>query len=66
MAHCVALEADAVLLEVGGDVLAGEPLDVHEVQDGRRHGLLDADRVHSFDETLVQLQGGFKRYLRNL
>ena len=51
-----ALEVDAVLLEVAGDVLAGEALDVHEAHDGLGYGTLVAEVRHRLDEPVVQLR----------
>uniref|UniRef100_A0A804Q0B3 Uncharacterized protein n=1 Tax=Zea mays TaxID=4577 RepID=A0A804Q0B3_MAIZE len=51
-----ALEVQAVLLEVGGDVLAREAVDAHQLHYGLGHGVLDAEVRHGVDESLVQLR----------
>jgi hypothetical protein len=51
-----ALEVEAVLLEVGRDVLAREAVDAHELHYGLGHGVLDAELRHGVDEALVQLR----------
>lgn len=56
-AHILSLEAEAILLQVGRDVLPGQPLDVHEVEDGRGHRLVHPELVHRIDKTLVELSG---------
>jgi hypothetical protein len=51
-----ALEVEAVLLEVGGHVLAREAVDAHQLHYGLGHGVLDAEVCHRIDEALVQLR----------
>nr|CAB3461476.1 unnamed protein product [Digitaria exilis] len=51
-----ALEVEAVLLEVGGDVLAREAVDAHQLHYGLGHGVLDAEVRHGVDEALVELR----------
>ena len=51
-----ALEVEAVLLEVGRDVLAREAVDAHQLHYGLGHGVLDAEVRHGVDEALVQLR----------
>uniref|UniRef100_A0A8R7U266 Uncharacterized protein n=1 Tax=Triticum urartu TaxID=4572 RepID=A0A8R7U266_TRIUA len=50
------LDVEAVLLEVAGDVLAGEALHVHQLHDGLGHRALDAQVRHHLHEPLVQLR----------
>ncbi|CAL4908218.1 unnamed protein product [Urochloa decumbens] len=51
-----ALEVEAVLLEVGGDVLAREAVDAHQLHYRLGHGVLDAEVGDGVDEALVELR----------
>jgi hypothetical protein len=51
-----ALEVEAVLLEVGGDVLPREAVDAHQLHYGLGHRVLDAQVRHRVHEALVQLR----------
>jgi hypothetical protein len=51
-----ALEVEAVLLEVGGDVLPREAVDAHQLHYGLGHSVLDAQVRHRVHEALVQLR----------
>lgn len=51
-----ALEVEAVLLEVTGDVLAGEAVDAHQLHYGLGDGVLDAEVGHGVDEAFVELR----------
>jgi hypothetical protein len=52
-----ALEVAPVLLEVAGDVLAGDALDVHDLHDGLGHGGLVAELLDRLDEPAMELRG---------
>ncbi|CAL5094947.1 unnamed protein product [Urochloa decumbens] len=51
-----ALEVEAVLLEVGGDVLAREAVHAHQLHYRLGHGVLDAEVRNGVDEPLVELR----------
>lgn len=51
-----ALEVKAVLLQVAGDVLPGQPVDAHELHYGLGDGILDPQVGHGVDEALVELR----------
>ena len=52
-----AFDVEAVLLEVAGDVFARDVGHVHELQDGRGHGLVDAEVVDAVYKLFVELCG---------
>mmetsp|Transcript_12902 Transcript_12902/g.51923 ORF Transcript_12902/g.51923 Transcript_12902/m.51923 type:complete len:530 (+) Transcript_12902:206-1795(+) len=51
-----ALEVEAILLQVARNVLAGQTLDAHEVEDALGHSLVDAELVDGGHKLLMQLR----------
>mmetsp|Transcript_4183 Transcript_4183/g.17210 ORF Transcript_4183/g.17210 Transcript_4183/m.17210 type:complete len:524 (+) Transcript_4183:257-1828(+) len=51
-----ALEVEAILLQVARNILAGQTLDTHEVEDALGHSLVDAELVDGGHELLMQLR----------
>lgn len=50
-----ALEVKAVLLQVAGHILPGQPIHAHQLHDGLGHGVLDPQVGDRVDEPLVEL-----------
>lgn len=51
-----ALEVQAVLLQVAGHILPGQPIHTHQLHDGLGHGVLDPQVGDRIDEPLVELR----------
>mmetsp|Transcript_10673 Transcript_10673/g.24159 ORF Transcript_10673/g.24159 Transcript_10673/m.24159 type:complete len:411 (+) Transcript_10673:248-1480(+) len=51
-----ALKVQAILLQVARDILACHTLDIHQLQNGFRHGILHAEVIHRIHESRMQLR----------
>lgn len=51
------LQIKPVLLQMAGDVLAGQPVDAHQLHYRLRDSILDPQVGHGVDEPLVELRG---------